>query len=64
MLEWLFALVILLLAVSGMALGLLRGKRIQGSCGGLNNIPGVDSDCGGTCRNPCENKARPSGETR
>ena len=41
-----FALVVLL-----MSLGvLLSGRRIQGSCGGLSSIPGIESDCGGLCR--------------
>jgi len=45
---------VFLLAVLGMALGaLVSGRRIEGSCGGLNRIPGVESDCGGTCRRPC-----------
>ncbi len=42
------------LAILGLASGLLlSGRRIQGSCGGLNQVPGVDSDCGGVCRRPC-----------
>lgn len=46
--------VIFSLAVLGLATGLLlSGRRIQGSCGGLNQIPGVESDCGGACRRPC-----------
>jgi len=45
---------VFLLAVLGMALGaLVSGRRIEGSCGGLNRIPGVESDCGGICRRPC-----------
>ncbi|MEJ2514406.1 MAG: (Na+)-NQR maturation NqrM [Gammaproteobacteria bacterium] len=32
--------------------------RIEGSCGGLNNLPGVESDCGGTCRRPCPRRRR------
>lgn len=56
MIEALLALVIMLLAVGGMSLGLLRGRKISGSCGGLNNIPGVESDCGGTCRRPCDKR--------
>ena len=41
-----FALVVLL-----MSLGvLLSGRRIQGSCGGLSSIPGIESDCGGLCQ--------------
>ncbi|MGB5621792.1 MAG: (Na+)-NQR maturation NqrM [Gammaproteobacteria bacterium] len=42
------------LAILGLASGLLlSGRRIQGSCGGLNQVPGIDSDCGGACRRPC-----------
>lgn len=58
MAEVLLSLVLVLLAVGGMSLGLLRGRRIQGSCGGLNNIQGLESDCGGSCRRPCKNKKR------
>ena len=53
------ALIIFLAAVAGMALGVvLNGRRIEGSCGGLGNIPGVQADCGGTCRRPCEKRRR------
>lgn len=42
------------LAILGLASGLLlSGRRIQGSCGGLNQVAGVDSDCGGVCQRPC-----------
>ncbi|MGD2032607.1 MAG: (Na+)-NQR maturation NqrM [Gammaproteobacteria bacterium] len=34
----------------------MNGRRIEGSCGGLNRIPGADSDCGGLCRRPCEKR--------
>jgi hypothetical protein len=38
-------------AVASLAIGVLFGeRRIQGSCGGLATIPGVESDCGGICR--------------
>jgi len=38
-------------AVAGLATGVLvAGRRIQGSCGGLATLPGVESDCGGVCR--------------
>ncbi|MDJ0864009.1 MAG: (Na+)-NQR maturation NqrM [Gammaproteobacteria bacterium] len=34
-----------------MSLGVIvSGRRIQGSCGGLSSIPGIESDCGGRCR--------------
>ncbi len=47
----LIAFLVFALAVLLMSLGvILTGRRIQGSCGGLGNIPGVQSDCGGLCR--------------
>ncbi|MGB0723373.1 MAG: (Na+)-NQR maturation NqrM [Gammaproteobacteria bacterium] len=57
MIEVLASITIFGLVVAGMAIGVLRGRAaIQGSCGGLNAIPGIESDCGGTCRRPCPNK--------
>jgi hypothetical protein len=54
MFELLLSILVFVLAVAGMGIGLLHGRRgIQGSCGGLNNIPGAESDCGGVCRRPC-----------
>ena len=53
------ALALFLAAFSAMALGVMFGRRrIEGSCGGLNHIPGVESDCGGTCRRPCPRRRR------
>ena len=47
----LIAILVFGLAMLLMSLGvLLNGRRIHGSCGGLGNIPGVESDCGGLCR--------------
>ena len=55
----LLSFIVFTLAMLGMALGvLLSGRRIEGSCGGLNRIPGVESDCGGTCRRPCAARKR------
>ncbi len=57
LITYLLAFAIFLAAVAGLAAGLvLSGRRIQGSCGGLNNVPGVESDCGGACRQPCERR--------
>lgn len=40
------ALIIFLLVMIGMAVGVIfSNRRITGSCGGLNAIPGVD-ECG------------------
>lgn len=57
MIELLFSLLVFLLVILGMSIGVLRGRRhIEGSCGGLNNIPGIESDCGGACRRPCKKR--------
>jgi hypothetical protein len=57
MIEWLFALLVFMLVIVSMAIGVLRGRKaITGSCGGLNRIPGVESDCGGTCRSTCRKR--------
>lgn len=57
MIEWGIAFLVFGLAFAGLALGVLRGRRgIQGSCGGLNNLPGVESDCGGACGSACKSK--------
>lgn len=43
MATFLFAFVFLCLIVTGMSLGvILMGKRIKGSCGGLNAVAGAD----------------------
>jgi len=56
---FILAFAIFVAAVAGMAAGLvLTGRRIEGSCGGLNNVPGVESDCGGACRRPCARRRR------
>jgi hypothetical protein len=56
-LEILFSIVIFVLVALALAIGVLRGRgAIEGSCGGLNRIPGVESDCGGTCRRPCKKR--------
>lgn len=55
MIEWLLTLLIFMAVIAGMAIGVIKGRQaISGSCGGLNNIPGVESDCGGKCRATCK----------
>ena len=57
MTEFLFSIVIFALAAVALGIGVLRGRgAIEGSCGGLNRIPGVESDCGGSCRRPCKKR--------
>jgi len=52
---FIIAFVVILLAVVGMSLGvLLSGRRIKGSCGGLNTIKGLEGSC--SCESPCEKR--------
>ena len=52
---FLFTFLVLLLAFFGMAMGvILNNRELKGSCGGLSNIPGVESDC--SCASPCEKR--------
>ena len=54
MIELLVSILVFVLAAAGLGLGVLRGRRgIQGSCGGLNDIPGITPDCDGRCRRTC-----------
>lgn len=60
MLEFGFALIIFMLAFTGLALGVLNGRAaLKGSCGGLNQIPFINSDCGGACQRgqTCPNRS-------
>ena len=61
MAELLASILVFALAAVALGLGLLAGRRgIQGSCGGLKNIPGVASDCGGACRRQCRKRRKPA----
>ncbi|MBK5939375.1 (Na+)-NQR maturation NqrM [Halochromatium roseum] len=60
MVEFGFALILFVLAFAGLALGVLNGRaELKGSCGGLNQIPGLHADCGGACSRGqiCPNQA-------
>jgi hypothetical protein len=64
MTDILFSIVIFALVAVALGLGVLRGRgAIEGSCGGLNRIPGVESDCGGSCRRPCNKRRAGSADT-
>lgn len=53
--EFILAFVLLALVVFGMAIGVIvKGKTIKGSCGGLNNIEGLQKSC--MCDSPCEKR--------
>ncbi len=55
---YLISLLIFLLAVLGMAVGMIAGRSpIKGSCGGLQGIKGLGSSCSG-CDKPCPNREK------
>lgn len=58
MTTFLITLLVFLLAVLGMAVGVIFSNReIKGSCGGLNNVPGLESDDCMFCNNKkCKKK--------
>jgi len=65
MTEILFSIAIFALVAVALGIGVLRGRgAIEGSCGGLNRIPGVESDCGGTCRRPCKKRRAGAAATK
>lgn len=58
---WLFAFIVMLLAVAGMAVGVMMGRKpIAGSCGGIANL-GIEKECGicGNDFSKCENQLSP-----
>ncbi len=55
---FLISLVIFLLAMLGMAVGMIAGRSpIKGSCGSLQGIKGLGDACSG-CDKPCPNRER------
>lgn len=57
MAEFLIAFVAFIVAVLALSLGTLLGRgAVRGSCGGLGALPGIESDCAGACRRPCERR--------
>jgi hypothetical protein len=62
MIEFALAFAAFVLAMAGMAAGVLAGRGApRGTCGGLNRIPGMDGECGG-CSSP--DRARSRGNAR
>ncbi len=54
MIEIILSFLVFIIVVLSMSIGVFYGRRaLRGSCGGLNKISGIDSDCGGQCRRPC-----------
>ncbi len=49
---------VMLIAIAGMAIGIiLGGRRLSGTCGGLNSIEGLESACE-LCTKPCAKKRK------
>jgi hypothetical protein len=43
---FLISFIVVMLAVGGMAVGVIaRGRPIKGSCGGLNKLEGLEAEC-------------------
>jgi hypothetical protein len=56
--------IVFIIATLGLCAGVLMGRKgIQGSCGGLNNIPGLEKACA-ACDKPCKNKRRNANSTK
>jgi len=50
--------VVMLIAVIAMAVGVIFGRpAIKGSCGGLNNIKGLEGSCS-VCSVPCKKRRK------
>jgi hypothetical protein len=55
MMVYIVTFIVIALAITGMAVGvILSDRRIKGSCGGLNTIQGLEGSCG--CEKPCEKR--------
>jgi uncharacterized protein len=54
MATFILAFLLFAMTIAAMSIGVILGRRrIEGSCGGLNQLSGLESDCGGQCRRPC-----------
>ncbi len=63
MIEFIFSIVLFLIAALAMGVGLVLGREgIRGSCGGLNRIPGLQGSCGACGREKCRRRAQNGGE--
>lgn len=59
MIEIVLSFFVFIIVVLAMSIGIRFGRpSLQGSCGGLNQIPGIESDCNGQCQRSCPRKTR------
>lgn len=55
---FLITFILMFIAVAAMAVGVLAGRQpIRGSCGGLNNISGLENACS-ACSEPCDKRKK------
>ena len=55
---FLVTFIVMLAAVAAMAVGIIvSDRRIKGTCGGLNNIKGLEGSCE-ICSTPCEKRKK------
>ena len=63
MIIFLTTFVVFIIAVLALSIGwILNQKTIKGSCGGLNTIPGMESQC--SCSKPCEKRLKRMAEAK
>ncbi|MGB1702118.1 MAG: (Na+)-NQR maturation NqrM [Cycloclasticus sp.] len=54
---FLITFLVFLLVVTAMAVGVIfSNRKIKGSCGGLNNVDGLEGDCVLCSKKKCEKK--------
>ena len=59
MIEVLLSFLIFLIVILALGIGVSFGRKpLQGSCGGLNKLSGIKSDCNGLCRRTCPNRKK------
>lgn len=57
MITFVFVFAFMVIVVLAMSIGvMMSGKKMKGSCGGVGNIPGMESQC--SCDNPCDKKQK------
>lgn len=59
MATFIITFVVLLLVIAGMSVGVIFSNRtIKGSCGGLNNVDGMEGECLLCSKKTCDKKKK------
>ena len=57
MIIFLITFIVMLIFIAAMSIGVIAGRRgIQGSCGGVKTIEGLEHSC--SCSEPCEKRKK------